>query len=307
MVDVFFVLSGIVFSYTYQEPLQKSQVDQFDFFVKRFSRLYPVHFLTLIITTCIISLFYYNFKTYPIYSNNDLYHFFLNLLFLQRGYADFGYSFNGPSWSLSVEVLMYVLFFVQMRYFRHYILISIILACLGLLIFRFAPVYFPFLFNIDVSRGLMGFFSGSLLYNVFLKNYDVFKKKQIFLVLLFLSYFFYLVYLHNFIAVPLNIQVIVIMVICVPILHHNDWIRTHSNVRILVSLGDISLAVYMIHVPIQMIIIFYYRFTHDVIPFDSAIFLMTYSLSVILSGYLLHYYFEKPGQIWLRRAFVFNK
>ena len=42
---------------------------------------------------------------------NDLKHFLLNLAFASYwGFQD-GQSFNGPSWSISAEILVYVLFF----------------------------------------------------------------------------------------------------------------------------------------------------------------------------------------------------
>ena len=32
----------------------------------------------------------------PFYQNSDIFHFALNLLFLQKGFFDSGFSFNGP-------------------------------------------------------------------------------------------------------------------------------------------------------------------------------------------------------------------
>ena len=49
---------------------------------------------------------------YFIYQFNDFRHFLLNLCFAQSWGFEYGLSFNGPTWSVSIEILLYVVFFV---------------------------------------------------------------------------------------------------------------------------------------------------------------------------------------------------
>ena len=49
-VDFFFSLSGFVFFWLYRDRLLRGEVGGWDFFLLRFSRLYPLHLLTLLVT-----------------------------------------------------------------------------------------------------------------------------------------------------------------------------------------------------------------------------------------------------------------
>ena len=82
-----------------------------EFFLLRFSRLYPLHFITLIIV-CLLQL--YSIKktgSYIVYSNNDLKHFLLNLFFISGWGGYEGPSYNAPIWSVSLELFAYICFF----------------------------------------------------------------------------------------------------------------------------------------------------------------------------------------------------
>jgi peptidoglycan/LPS O-acetylase OafA/YrhL len=48
-VELFFVLSGFIFFYQYEEQIRRRSVGRYKFFVLRFSRLYPLHFVTLLL------------------------------------------------------------------------------------------------------------------------------------------------------------------------------------------------------------------------------------------------------------------
>lgn len=53
--------------------------------------------------------------SYFVYPNNDIKHFLLNLFFASSWSFESGHSFNGPIWSVSVEVLLHALFFFCSR------------------------------------------------------------------------------------------------------------------------------------------------------------------------------------------------
>jgi len=100
-----------------------------------------------------------------VYGSNDLSHFFLNLGFIQQGIIRTEYSFNGPAWSLTVEELSYFLFFVSLFFFAaHRILAFSFLLLLGAIIN--VAGWDAHVFNLDVSRGLVGFFAGCLAYQL---------------------------------------------------------------------------------------------------------------------------------------------
>ncbi len=111
-VDLFFIISGIVFCHVYRDRLTARSMKLGEFSFLRFTRLYPIHVLTLLVVAAMIFPYQSLFGRFPIFQINDLRSFVLNILFLQRGFFDTGYSFNGPAWSLSVEAFLYLLFFL---------------------------------------------------------------------------------------------------------------------------------------------------------------------------------------------------
>jgi len=116
-VDFFFCLSGFVFFWLYGEALASRAFTVFAFARARFARLYPLHLLTLLVVLVLQKvLFRPRFGFEFIYQNH------LSDFFFQLGLAMtwFGghvnwLSFNGPAWSISMEVLLYALFLLACR------------------------------------------------------------------------------------------------------------------------------------------------------------------------------------------------
>lgn len=108
----FFLLSGFIFFWLYRESIHKKAVSAWAFGVRRFSRLYPLHLITLLVVAVLQLLYVSREGASFVYSSNDLYHFFLNLSLAFRWGFEKGWSFNAPAWTISVEVLLYVIFFV---------------------------------------------------------------------------------------------------------------------------------------------------------------------------------------------------
>lgn len=105
-VNVFWIISGFVFAYVYLG----SRSDTRSFAVNRFARLYPLHLLTLLVMAGLQLASSARFGTWIFYDHNDWYHFFLNLLFVTGWGFDAHNTFNGVIWSVSVELLVYALF-----------------------------------------------------------------------------------------------------------------------------------------------------------------------------------------------------
>jgi len=110
-VPVFWLVSGIVFFKVYKEPIYKKSISFRTYMVNRLSRLYPLHLVTLILVTVLQYLMYSDYQKYFVYPINTIQAFFQNLLFIQS-WGDNKFSFNGPAWSVSVEVFVYILFFL---------------------------------------------------------------------------------------------------------------------------------------------------------------------------------------------------
>ncbi|HEY9106918.1 MAG TPA: acyltransferase [Roseateles sp.] len=165
MVEFFFVLSGFVIASSYDGRLNTMQ-DAWRFQMLRFGRLYPVHLLFLLVFLGLEFLKLYAEQRHgissptrtPFVQNSPqafVEHLLLLQAILQTGNQE---SFNGPSWSISVEFYTYAVFalvalFLRRRQYLAWALIVLITATLiavGVSELRF------------FTRCLCGFFLGCL-------------------------------------------------------------------------------------------------------------------------------------------------
>ncbi|EOZ1744510.1 acyltransferase family protein [Yersinia enterocolitica] len=117
MVDLFFVLSGYVIYNAYAEKIKTGkQLLRFQFL--RFSRLYPVYILFLLVFVFIEVAKYYAQQRMGIVSptsqpfrENSITALIQNIFMVQAiGPTGNAVTFNGPSWSISVEFYTYIVF-----------------------------------------------------------------------------------------------------------------------------------------------------------------------------------------------------
>lgn len=110
-VPFFWLLSGIVFQHSYGT----APITLRSFFVRRFARLYPLHFATLMIMAALNLLSLVVFR-HPVGEGNNLPNFVEQLLMASHWVGAGHRSFNYPIWSVSMEVLAYAAFFLFLRF-----------------------------------------------------------------------------------------------------------------------------------------------------------------------------------------------
>lgn len=101
LVDLFFLISGYIFAHVYLQgprPLTRDRLGAFA--VARMARLWPLHLLVLAVCAVL-------FHGDP---GNTGFAFAAHLLMLQAFVQPVAHTFNGPSWSISVELVCYLLF-----------------------------------------------------------------------------------------------------------------------------------------------------------------------------------------------------
>jgi peptidoglycan/LPS O-acetylase OafA/YrhL len=306
LVDFFFVLSGFVLSHAYLEKLADRRVRPYEFFILRFSRLYPLHLVTLLF---VATLQFYRTSSGMgsfVYHENDLFHFFLNLGFLQQGIIRTEYSFNGPAWSLTVEELSYLMFFVSMFFFAAYRRLAfLVLVGVGILI-NMAALHVH-VFNLEVSRGLVGFFGGCLAYQL---HHFAREKNQSFRLAALASIALIGVVSHYVqsgyprSAQILLIHSLVIFPAIVLIVLNAPPLKQLMSFRPLAYVGEISYSLYMIHFPVQLVL--------DTVgeanqlgfrPGRIEFFILYAALTVAASVASFHF-FERPAQAIIRRSLM---
>ena len=116
-VYLFFVLSGFIFFVQYAEEIRSGRVSGREFFILRFSRLYPLHALTISIVGIGQAISHSIDGHFIVYHCNDLKRSILSILFL-TDWLPTKYvcnTLNAPTWSLSVEAFLYTVFFLFAR------------------------------------------------------------------------------------------------------------------------------------------------------------------------------------------------
>jgi peptidoglycan/LPS O-acetylase OafA/YrhL len=114
-VELFWLISGFVFAHVYLPR----PVTLWQFSVARFARLYPLHGLLLLVVAALQWTSLSFVGHWQIYGNNDLRHFGLHAVMASNwSTLSHGLSFNGPFWSVSLEILVYALFFVALGLMR---------------------------------------------------------------------------------------------------------------------------------------------------------------------------------------------
>lgn len=111
-VKMFWILSGFVFAMAYGH--QGKAIDQRSFWIHRFARLYPLHFATLCLVAALQAISVELNGGWIVEGNNDVPHFILQL-FLASNWFTMEGSFNSPIWSVSAEVLVYLMFATFLR------------------------------------------------------------------------------------------------------------------------------------------------------------------------------------------------
>lgn len=95
-VQVFWCLSGFVLFWKYREAIASKAITCKRFFVLRFSRLYPLHFFTLVLVSALQAFFFTQKGYFFIYQDNDIPHFVSQLFLASNWGFEKNYSFNGP-------------------------------------------------------------------------------------------------------------------------------------------------------------------------------------------------------------------
>jgi peptidoglycan/LPS O-acetylase OafA/YrhL len=303
-VDFFFLLSGVVLTYRYLEPIGSGAIDGRRFFDLRLSRLYPLHVATLCICAAIQWTLLVRHHAPVLYGgNNDLYHFTLQLFYLHT-FFERGWSFNEPSWSVSGEILVYLLFFLYARRARaNYVVLAIATVIVGIAAQQPGSTL-PIL-NGSLGRAMVGFFVGSLGF-LYMRKLDRRGSGTIFgwvclALLTLVCVLIYLVGFHELLGnVTLGSTLAVFPLVIFAALRVSPLARLLS-LRPFTFLGDISYAVYLCHVPLQMIVMTVMRGRGTAIPTASPWMLAGYLVALVATATAAHYGFERPMRRWFRR------
>ena len=282
MVDLFFVISGFVFSHVYlRDGAFRKDVSTRSFTIARFARLYPLHILA---TLLVIPALLLGADIEGNLDNFDLYHFILNLLMLQESGLNNGLSYTVVSWSLSVEVYCYAIFLIAALMGRRALFGVAVVAILGGIVLAIATGSS----GTHIARGFVGFFAGYFAWR--LRNLDI--SWQVLLIVVVAPLFWHPEGITYGIVLGLtSFPALVLLSLRVPVLRASvfQWF------------GDRSYSIYLLH---PVIYFFGSALLFDArrAPPDIAPFVWIGSVVLLFCVADLSFrYFETPMRRWLRQ------
>jgi peptidoglycan/LPS O-acetylase OafA/YrhL len=314
MVDLFFVLSGFIFYMKYLKAVADRQISFHNFAVLRFSRLYPLHWLTFALAALLL-LYENNYNYFLQFPNvqNDLFTFTLNIFYVQNGWLTTKFSFGGAAWSTSIEIMMYLLFFVIARYFGNSKRLLYVIAVLFLIAFI---IYLPKLdmpiLNTQVVRGIIGFFGGCLTAYIYIYIYIYHKTKRniilaiaVILAVLLILYPNIYGYPHVAIWSPLYICVLFPSILLITLMV--GIIGRVLSIKPFLYLGTLSYTIYLLSGIIVLLVKTFDDYFGLNIDYSTYTFFISNIVITIFISHFVYRFYEKPMQDKIRHWLIHKK
>ncbi len=301
-VDVFFMLSGFILGYVYIYDINKPKVDYKDYFIKRFARVVPLHYLTMFAVGLMAIV------SWRLGLPDRGYHFsdILPQLLMVHAYPYIGHGgWNGPSWSISMEFFAYIFIFPLMtkivaKVKNSYVLIALLFTIFALIwaVSEHATLGWP-----AITRVVCHFSIGYLLYalTTFKNPIQLVASKYV-NIWLFLAITW--VFTRN--GLPelcsrMAFQIVFAFLILGLADNKASFSKTILGNRLFLWLGTLSYSIYMIHNLIGKVIhVFYGRLSDEMWIKFLFVFVM-YGVLLALS-WITYNFFEVPSRNYLIRV-----
>jgi peptidoglycan/LPS O-acetylase OafA/YrhL len=306
-VRIFWCISGFIFFWKYRDVIANNLITPWKFFSLRFSRLYPLHALTLILVLCMQAIYFSKNQNYFIYAENTAFQFLLQIFLASNWNYNSSLSFNGPIWSISVEVLIYLIFFITCRFGGKKIYPALLILLITVAINRVLTVK-----GINIANDLplvdcaVMFFAGGV--SALLTTEAQKSQYRIMLNIIGALSAFLIPVLYWAWLGSGNSHFFLFLLIYLPILFYsissfNLQLPKNLN-RLILSLGNMTYSSYLIHFPIQLLIALICSYLEIQIPLFEGWFFVGYMSLTLFASYFLFVYFEKPAQEILRSRMI---
>jgi peptidoglycan/LPS O-acetylase OafA/YrhL len=295
-VEYFWAVSGFVFAHVYLgDPGARGR-----FWLARVARLWPLHLLTLGFVAVLQGIYTGINGTAFIYHHQDLWHFVLNVFMAQTWGWQVNQSYNGPTWSLSTEIVAYAAFWIALPVLRRMPLAAALPVALTMFALVFDNVLPP-----NAPAEALGaklatvvncigyFFAGVVVYGAALKGWLTAPRLLLLSPLLAIAGWYLSgmkVHGHDA-AILLGTFAVLSAMVAVDLTDRNDVLGFGRQ------LGDASYGIYLWHFPLQLTLVLLVDATIGTrMVFRQPVFLVIFVGGSLLAGFASHRWIERPAQ-----------
>lgn len=309
-VDFFFVLSGFIIFINYYGRFDANfRHNLLTFYWNRISRIYPVHLLMLGAYALLCGAFLYvsASRTVPFgYTVSE----FVQSLFLVHAWTDTPLSLNVPSWSISAEWFVYLLFPFIAALLRRRVrgVASHLIGVLAILV----TIYVVYSWLEAASLGSMRpgmplirvvceFMLGALAGSLYIYHAAILQRcrKWMAVAIAALALLMLRIVLPNYATVPALFFLFVLYLVT-----DKGWLAKALSQRWLVYLGEISYSTYLVHYFVYDV--FKAGWVHQGQPVSIIALLLSF-LVVLLLSMLMYRFVEIPAQAYMRSGMGFKR
>lgn len=308
LVDLFFILSGFVIARQYQASIVEGRIGFGSYAVRRLARLYPAYLVAFVAVILMEAVGLRHLGEAPRFRRDaPILSTFLQLTLLHNAGLRTA-AWNFPAWSVSVEWIVNLLFFVLVKRFRGgppAILLGVVYLCTASLMQLSSKTLdldlwegnYGFL-NAGLARGLVGFSLGVVIFG---QHRLLPKLRPGVLHSLEIA-----IVAGALVGLTRRIQPFYVGVDHVSVLfffpalvtlclYRSGWLARLLAMRVPVFLGTISYSVYVLHVPLLNLVTPIY--TKVPSPWNT----IAYGALLLAASYLCYRFIEMPGRAMIRR------
>lgn len=270
LVDLFFVLSGLLIAQVYTAKLNRASAIP-EYIIRRFGRIWPVQAATLAVLVCyelmklglqLVAGKHFSSPAFGADGLNLVQAIWTNLLLVHSlGFHD-RETWNFPSWSLSVEFITYTVFAVfclASPLLRRGLAVVTVAASLAILVLV-APYHMRSTFDYGIFRCLAGFFAGTLCYEVMQRRrlpvWPMPTVVEILAIVMVIVWMSYCVGTYLAFAAP-----VVFCLFIVAFVQERGLLSRVLLTKPFQIMAELSFAIYMVH---AVVLIFMLALLHEV-------------------------------------------
>jgi peptidoglycan/LPS O-acetylase OafA/YrhL len=298
---IFWCISGFIFFWKYRDPIADRTVDGWKFFVLRFSRLYPLHLITLLLVALLQPVYFSQHGYFFVYQENNLPHFLAQIFMASDWGIVHGDSFDGPIWSISVEVMVYFLFFLMLLGTRSWLLnVAVVAACLGAASLNAGS---------QITNSLALFYIGGLAAMgrraVACSSYRRVIEGLAWLVVVIFPLLVASLsrdQLDRF-DLPLFVAYTPLLLFCLS----RQFAAPKFVQKTIEAAGNMTYSSYLLHFPIQLLVVIVFAIAGRAVPLYDVSFFVLYLATTLLASYFTYRFFESPAQNIVREIMLRQK